>query len=233
FEHSGVYRVGNAAEMLAMIRKEGGLAWQAHPRTKSSTGYPDKTRDTEYFRDPTWLGAGFKAMPSDYSSPRLGERALKLLDDMNNWGLAKSLAGEVDVFKIDRTHELYGHMNINYLKLDRVPVGVEWPQVVRALQDRSSFVTTGEVLLNDWRLDVAAGEVSGVIDMSWTFPMNFWELVWGDGKETRRKIFPLDGTGQYGKQRIAFREETPGVTWARLAAWDTAANGAFTQPVRR
>ena len=47
--------------------------------------------------------------------------SLDLLDDMANWGQRKYLLGEVDVFKIDHTHELYGHMNVNYLQLDRRP----------------------------------------------------------------------------------------------------------------
>ena len=57
-------------------------------------------------------------MPADLSHDRLGRRALDLLDDMANWGQKKYLLGEVDVFKIDHTHELYGHMNINYVRLE-------------------------------------------------------------------------------------------------------------------
>ena len=62
-------------------------------------------------------------MPADLSHDRLGRRALDLLDDMANWGQKKYLPGEVDVFKIDHTHELFGHMNINYVRLepDRLP----------------------------------------------------------------------------------------------------------------
>src|SRR2546429_311411 len=84
-----------------MVRAEDGCMYQTHPRTKGSTGFPDQIRDSEYFRDSRYLGAGWKAMPSDLSSPRLGERALKLLDDMCNWNLRKRLLGEVDVFQID------------------------------------------------------------------------------------------------------------------------------------
>ena len=29
------------------------------------------------------------------------------------------MLGEVDVFKLDQTHELYGHMNVNYIRLER------------------------------------------------------------------------------------------------------------------
>jgi hypothetical protein len=39
-----VYRVSNENEMLELLKSENGLAWTAHPRTKGSTGYPDKYR---------------------------------------------------------------------------------------------------------------------------------------------------------------------------------------------
>ena len=236
-----VYRTGSPQDMLKMIRHEGGLAWQAHPRTKGSTGYPDKIKDEDYFRDATWLGAGFKSLPSDYSSPRLGERALKLLDDMNNWGLHKFLVGEVDVFKIDHTHELYGHMNINYLKLDRTPSSSDWSEVVTALRSGDYFVTTGEILIRDFTLNgvksggrakLGAGdEVNVEAEIEWTFPLNFYELVWGDGKATYRKVVHVPETGQFGGQRFQFREKLPAARWARFAIWDVAANEAFTQPV--
>lgn len=237
-----VYRTGNPDDMLKLIQREGGLAWQAHPRTKGSTGYPDKVKDTPYFRDQTYLGAGFKALPSDYSSPRLGERALNLLDDMNNWGLRKFLVGEVDVFKIDHTHELYGHMNINYLKLNRTPQFPDWSEVVAALKSGDFFVTTGEVLIHDFKINgvtsggtttlPAGDEVTIEADMEWTFPLNFYELVWGDGSKTYRKIVHVPETGQFGRNRFQMRAKLSGALWARFAVWDTAANGAFTQPVR-
>jgi hypothetical protein len=239
---SRLYRTGNAEDMLKLIQREGGLAWQTHPRTKGSTGYPDRIKDTPYFRDPTWLGAGFKAMPSDYSSPRLGERALNLLDDMNNWGLKKFLVGEVDVFKINHTHELYGHMNINYLKLDRTPSFPAWPEVSTALKSGDYFVTTGEIVIYDFKLNGAAsggtaklpagGEVLVEADVEWTFPLNFYELVWGDGTKTYRKNVPVPDTTQFGRQRFRMKEKLSGAQWARFAVWDVAANGAFTQPVR-
>lgn len=77
FERHGVYRVGNAEEMYRMIQQTGGLAFTAHPRTKSSTAFPDQYKDSSFYRDAMFLGGGFKAMPSDNASPRLGERALK------------------------------------------------------------------------------------------------------------------------------------------------------------
>jgi len=236
------YRIGSPEEMLEMIRREGGAAWQAHPRTKASAGFPDTNRDKFFFRDPSWLGGTFKAMPSDYSSPRLGERALNLLDDMNNWGSRKFMIGEVDVFKINHTHELYGHMNINYLKLDRTPQHTDWSPVVSALKGGDFFVTTGEVLIRHFQVNGApAGGMAKVgpgnqltleAELEWTFPLNFCELVWGDGIKTYRKIVPAQETGQFGRQRFSITEKAPNAKWARFAVWDIAANGAMTQPVR-
>lgn len=245
-DHEGrdghVYRVGNAEEMLKIIHQEGGVAWQTHPRTKGSVGFPDTNKDTFFFRDPSWLGGGFKAMPSDYSTPRLGERALNLLDDMNNWGNRKFLIGEVDVFKIDHTHELYGHMNINYVKLDQTPQYGDWSALVSALRRGDNFITTGEILIHDFKIDgVAAGgyaklpaddQITADADLQWTFPLNFCELVWGDGVKTYRQMVPVHETGQFGHQRFQVTVKAPGAKWARFAVWDTAADGALTEPVR-
>ena len=48
-EYGKVYHVGSAAEELDMLRRENGLMWQAHPRTKGSTGYPDAVREWPHF----------------------------------------------------------------------------------------------------------------------------------------------------------------------------------------
>lgn len=236
------YRIGSAEEMLELIQREHGVAWQTHPRTKGSVGFPDAIKDQPFFKDSIWLGAGFKAMPSDNSSPRLGERALNLLDDMSNWGDRKLLIGEVDVFKLHREDELYGHMNINYLKLDRVPSYGNWSSVVEALRSGDLFVTTGEVLIREFTINgrpagaSAAlgpnGEIVARADIEWTFPLNFLELVWGNGAQTFHKIIPAPETSEFGRKTIAITVSAPNAKWTRLAVWDTAADGAFTEPVR-
>jgi hypothetical protein len=112
-KYGTVYNVSTPKDVWDMVEREHGYVYQTHPRTKGSTGYPDAVRDTFFFKDPRYFGVGWKAMPSDLSSPRLGERAFKTVDDMNNLGLHKRMLGEVDVFQLDSTDELYGHMNIN------------------------------------------------------------------------------------------------------------------------
>ncbi len=46
-----VYRIGSAEDMLALLHREGGLAWQTHPRTKGSAGFPDSNKDKFFTRD--------------------------------------------------------------------------------------------------------------------------------------------------------------------------------------
>ena len=116
-----VYHVGSADDVLALMEKESGLSWTAHARVKSSTGFPDSYRDSEFFKSDTFLGAAWKAMPADYSLDSLGWRVLDLEDDMANWGQRKYVLGEVDIFRIYEDYELFGAMNINYLKLDASP----------------------------------------------------------------------------------------------------------------
>src|SRR5439155_11819457 len=56
-DYGKVYHVGSAADELEMMRREGGFVWQAHPRTKGSSGYPEAIRDSEHFRSDRYLGA--------------------------------------------------------------------------------------------------------------------------------------------------------------------------------
>ena len=233
-EYGSVYRTANANEVLEMVRREAGILYQTHPRTKGSMGFPDKIRETEYFRDTRYLGAGWKAMPSDLSTLRQGERALKLLDDMNNWGLRKRLLGEVDVFQIDSTHELYAHMNVNYLRMTDLPGFDQYGQVLDVLARGDFFISTGEVLLPEVNISTASSSVVVArAKVRWTFPLSFAEIIWGDGAQTYRNQIPLDTTRQFGSASFEWKAEAKGWKWARVAVWDIAGNGAFVNPVWR
>jgi len=227
-----VYSTADAAEMLELVRREGGYMYQTHPRTKGSTGFPDKILATEHFRDPRYLGAGWKAMPADLSSPRLGDRSFDLLDDLSNQGLRKRIFGEVDMFQFDSTHEIYAHMNINYIKLDRLPGFDRFGDALAPLARGEFFTTTGEVLIP--RVDLSrstADQIAATVDAQWTFPLRFAEIVWGDGKTTHREMIPLGDTREFGKQTFEWKAPAAGWQWARLAVWDVAGNGAFVNPV--
>jgi len=233
-KYGSVYRVRDAHDVLDMVRREGGYMYQAHPRTKGSTGFPNQIRDTEHFRDGRYLGAGWKAMPSDLSSARLGERAFKVLDDMNNWGAHKRLIGEVDIFRIDSTHELYAHMNANYVRSTRLPDFDHFGEIVDTLARGDGFITTGEVLIPEVTLSAKPPDsIRLQATVEWTFPLEFAEIVWGDGSQTHDQILLLDSTRPFGRSLIQSETAAKGWKWARLAVWDVAGNGAFTNPVWR
>ena len=199
-QYGTVYNVANAKELLDLVRAENAFVYTTHPRTKGSMGYPDEVRDSAFFQDPRWFGAGWKALPSDLSSPRLGDRAFKLLDDMSNWGLPKKLMGEVDVFQIDSTHELYAHMNVNYVKL---PVAAGVRRLRQSARTRCSEASSSPpparcCCPRSRSLEDAPGAIAVQARIQHTFPLEMAEIVWGDGKQTYRKTIPLTETHPFG-----------------------------------
>ncbi len=229
-KYGQVYSVANTEELLELMRREDGWTYQSHPRTKGSTGYPDKLRGTPQYEGPTNFGAGWKAMPADFSAPRLGGRAFTLLDDMNNWGAPKRMLGEVDVFQFDSTQEIYAHMNINYVKAARLPDFDHYTELLDPLRSGDFFVTTGEVLLPSVSISGSSNTINVQAEVRWTFPLRYAEIVWGDGDQTHRSIIPLDTTRAFGTETFNWSIDAPGWTWARLAIWDIATNGAFVNP---
>lgn len=236
------YRVGSREDMVELIRREGALVWTAHPRIKASSWTPDIFRHEDFYLADFWVGGAWKAMPADLSRERLGERALDLLDDMANWGHEKYVLGEVDVFTIDHTHELYGHMNINYLQLDRLPNYYEgWQPLLDALQHGRFFVTTGEVLITEFavggcqsgeRLELGRQHTAELrVTLEWTFPLKFAEVISGDGEHVYRERIDLADTEAFGRRTLVLHPRLASRKWVRFEAWDVAVNGAFTQPV--
>jgi hypothetical protein len=230
--------------MVKLLEREGGLAWTSHARIKGSSWTPDIFRHQPFYLSDHWLGAAWKAMPADLSLDKLGKRPLDLLDDMANWGQKKYLPGEVDVFKINHTHELYGHMNINYIQLEpnRVPRFDEgWQPVLDSLRMGRFFVTTGEVLVPEFTVN---GQPSGstiVVQphepvevrfrVSGTFPLRHAELISGDGVRVFRDRIDFFDTGPFVERNLTHKLDLTGRKWVRLEIWDVATDGAFTQPV--
>jgi hypothetical protein len=236
-----VYHVGSADDILRLMEAEQGLMWTAHPRVKGSTGFPDDYRDEPFFLSDRFLGGAWKAMPADYSNPRLGTRVLDLLSDMANWGLRKQALGEVDIFSVRPEFELYGHMNVNYVRLEELPRFSDgWNSVVEALRAGRFFTTTGEVLIPSFTLGgKGSGETlatpSAPVELrarlQWTFPLAFAEVVSGDGEQVYRQRIDLSDAEAFGARDLMVLVDLRGRSWARLQVWDAASNGAFTQPV--
>src|SRR5262249_33453872 len=160
---------------------------------------------------------------SDLSSPRLGDRVFDLVDELSNQGLRKRFIGEVDVFQFDHTHELYAHMNINYIRLDRLPPFDRWGDALAPLAKGEFFTTTGEVLLPEVSLAAStASEIVARVRAQWTFPLRFAEIVWGDGQATHREVIELANTHEFGGKSFEWRAKANLWKWARVAVWDIA-----------
>ena len=233
-KYGTVYHVGSPDDILEMVRREQGIMYQTHPRTKDSFGYPDKVRDTNFFRDPRFIGAGWKAMPADRSTLRQGVRALNLLNDMNNWGPPKRLLAETDMFAIDHTSELYAHMNANYVRIGELPDFDHYGRMLEAVRRGEYFISMGEVLLPEVEISKASpSAINAKARIQWTFPLAFGEIVWGDGKETFTRTLDLSETGPFGDATFEWSKEAKSWQWARIEVWDVAGNGAFINPVHR
>ncbi len=237
-----VYHVGSKADVLRLFEKENGLMWVAHGRIKGSTGYPDDYKNEDFFTSDRYLGAAWKNMPADLSEEKMGNRIFGLMDDMANWGLKKQVLGEVDVFDIQNDYELYGAMNINYLKLDKLPDFKEgWQPVLDVLHNGNFWVGTGEIVLKDYTINDQ--ECGGTItlkkgqtvklkaDLEWTFPLSYMEVVSGDGEQLNRKRIDLSDTESFGSKEFEMDLDLSTSTWVRFEIWDVATNVAFTQPI--
>ncbi|MFN3324086.1 MAG: hypothetical protein ACK5AZ_11370 [Bryobacteraceae bacterium] len=232
-EYGRVYHIGSAEDELEMLQREGGYVWQAHPRTKGSTYHPEAIRETVHFRSDRYLGAAFQALPADLSHARAcEERCFGVLDDMNNWTRPKYLIAEGDTYMKYPDDETYPHLYVNYIKLDKLPRHNEdWSPILEAMRAGDFFVTSGEVLIRDWTVKGTGTKRTVSAEIEWTFPLEFVEVVWGDGDRTDRQIISATDKPAFGSHRFEIPVDTKGKKWVRFAAWDSAGNGAFTQPV--
>ena len=65
----------------------------------------------------------------------------------------------------------------------------------------------------------------------WTFPPQFAELVWSDGKKVDRQTIRMSDMPPFGNHTFHIPFDVTGKRWVRFAVWDSAGNGALTQPV--
>jgi hypothetical protein len=241
-EHGKTYHIGSKEDMFSLLKAENGLAWTAHARTKGSTGFPDAYKEEAFYKSDRFLGAAWKALPADLSQPRLGKRVLDLMDDMNNWGLQKKILAESDIFTIEPENEMYAHVNINYLKLNKLPAFKNgWQAILDVLQSGRFFSSTGEVLIPDFTVNnsrsgdtiqlPADGKCNIRFKVDWTFPLNFAEIISGDGTQVYRHRINLNETKAFGNHTFQLSTNLKNRKWVRLEVWDAAANGAFTQTV--
>ncbi len=233
-----VYHATTPEEFQRVLDTENGYWYYAHQRTKGSTGYPDATLDKPFVRNDHNLGLAFKpGMGMDLSEARLCEwRCFDALDMMNNAitdsGLRpKYLLADIDTYRKAPEDDLYPQFPVSYIKIDPLPGPADdWMPILTALRAGDSFGTTGEILFNDYRVAGSGSQRTIVADAEWTFPLEFVEVVWGDGKQVDRQIIRSTELGSFGKKHFSIPFSATGRSWVRFAVWDSAGNGAFTQP---
>ena len=238
-EFGKVYHLGTADDLMRMVHQEGAIISMPHPRTKGSTGFPDAIRDEPFFRDSAYQGIGVRwGMGLDGSERRTCEfRCLPLLDDLSNWMTRQDLPLKYMTSISEVRHQqpgddLYSSAPVTYVQLDALPAPDDVTTLVRALADGRSFVTTGEVLLHSTAVEGTGRQARFVADVEWTFPLEFVEIVWGDGQGTGRQLVPATNLPAFGRHRFVIPFDATGKRWVRFAAWDAAYEGAMTQPVR-
>ena len=232
-KYGKVYHTGSAADELHLLQDEQGLMWQTHPRTKGSAGYPDAVRDRDHFKSDRFLGASYQSLPVDQSEPRICEkRCFGVLDDMNDWAGPKYMIAEGDTYLKYPDDETYPQLIVNYVKLARLPgFDQDWSPILRAMRAGDFYVSTGEVLLRNYAIEGTGAKRTFTADAEWTFPLEFVELVWSDGTTVDRKVVAETELAPFGSHRFTIPFDPTGKKWIRFAIWDSAGNGAFTQPV--
>jgi hypothetical protein len=213
--------------------------WAREVAINLSTGYPDSVKDLPFFNDPHYQGVGFRwGMGLDRSEQRLCEyRCQPLFDDMNNWIADKPIPPKYILSISEVRHqqpgdEIYASSPVTYVKVDPLPKPDDTSPVIQALMHGDSFVTSGEVLIASYSVKGTGAQRTIVADVEWTFPLNFVEVVWGDGTRSDRRVISTTDLPVMGSHHFEIPFSAAGRRWVRFAAWDSAGNGAMSQPIK-
>jgi hypothetical protein len=238
-KYGKVYNIGSPEDLMEMVKAEDIILSMPHPRTKNNTGYPDGYQDKWFFKDPHYASFGYRwGMGLDRSERRLCEnRCLPLLDEASNW-FANDPTPPKYIMAISEVQtqapgdDIYGFQPINYLKLDSVPTPGDTSSIIKVLQRGDYFVSTGEVLIPSYSVQGTGNQKKIIADVEWTFPLDFVEVVWGDGQRTDRQIISTTEATGFGQRHFEIPFDATGRKWVRFAAWDVAGNGALVQPIK-
>lgn len=237
-----VYNIGSPDDMMKVTELENALIFMPHPRSKGSTGYPDALKDTPYFIHENYRGLGYRwGMGIDASEVRLGDyRFLTLWDELNNWMAGHNAPPKYSITIAETnsgprgksaSDDIYGVSPVNYVKLDRLPTVDDMSPIINALKRGDYFMTSGEVLIASFAVEGSGDRRTVVAEVEWTFPLDFVEVVWGDGEKTDRQIVATTEQPPFGRKQFRIPFDASGKKWMRFAAWDVATNGAMTQPI--
>ncbi|HXI32151.1 MAG TPA: hypothetical protein VNG89_27115 [Vicinamibacterales bacterium] len=234
-----VYHLGSPADFVEMAHRENMLFFMPHPNTKSSAGYPESIKDKPFFRDQAFGGVGFRwGMGLDQSEERLCDyRCMPVFDAMNNWTAdlptpPKYMTAIAETYVNRVGDDFYANTPVTYLRPDGQLTGDNWAPIVNSLKKGTFFVTSGEVLITSYDVKGTGRQRTISADVEWTFPLEFAEVVWGDGVKTERQIIRVTDLPAFGTHHFDLPFDPTGKKWVRFAVWDSAGNGAFVQPIK-
>jgi hypothetical protein len=156
---------------------------------------------------------------------------------MSNWfaGTATPLKYLLSISEVRHQQpgdDIYASSPVSYVKLDRLPAPDDVSPLIQTLMRGDYFVTSGEVLIPNYSVKGAGSSRTIEADVEWTFPLNFVEVVWGDGTKTDRQVVSVSDLPASGSHHFSIPFDATGRKWVRFAAWDVAGNGALVQPVK-
>jgi len=238
-QYGKMYNIGSIEDVMVMVEAEDMLIYMPHPRTKGSTGFPDAVADTDHFLNDRYRGVGWRwGMGSDLSEKRLSDfRVIPLLDDMNNW-IAHTTLQPKYLLAITETYfkapgdDIYANGPVSYLKLDELPAGNDYSPIIETLKSGDYFVSSGEVLIPSHEYSGSGDSAVLTAEVQWTFPLDFVEVVYGDGNRTESVTVSATDLPPFANRTFRIPFDATGQAWVRFAAWDSAGNGAMTMPVR-
>src|SRR5262249_60251796 len=97
--------------------------------------------------------------------------------------------------------------------------------VLKSVRDGNFFGTTGEILIRNYAVAGTGGQRTISADVDWTFPLNFVEVVWGDGKKVDRQVIPATDLAPFGTKHFSIPFDAAGKAWGRFAVWESAGHG--------
>lgn len=116
--------------------------------------------------------------------------------------------------------------------LEALPSGNDFSAIINTLMRGDYFVSSGEVLISSYAVQGAGAQRTISADVEWTFPLEFVEVVRGDGRTTDRQIIPATDLPPFGHHHFQIPFNAAGRKWVRFAVWDSAGNGALVQPIK-
>jgi hypothetical protein len=144
----------------------------------------------------------------------------------------KYLLAITETFGKSPGDDVYANGPVSYLRIGELPEPGEYAPIIDALMDGNYFVTSGEVLIPSHRYEGAGVNTTLTAEVQWTFPLDFVELVYGDGETTTTQVVSTKDLPPFGSHTFTIPFDATGQAWVRFAAWDSAGNGAMTMPIR-